>query len=312
MSPTEPIAARSHPEGPAGSARGSRYVRAPGLSPRGRRALRIAALILPALIVLAVILVYPLLNMIGLSFYKEYPGPFAFTLEHYAAFLTDRYFLNMALTTFALAMTVTAMCAVIGYPVAYYLVRSRSKLKHLIFLVVISPLLVSIVIRTIGWTIILGNEGLINSTLLASGVVDQPLRLMDGFWSVVVGMVHVLLPFMVLSIAAVIGKIDPSLPEAAATLGAHPARSFLFVTLPLSIRGIAAGSILVFCITIGSYIIPRWLSRGKLLVLSIEIYNEVINFVNWPFGAAASTLLSAATVVLLVVYLLVLRRLEHR
>lgn len=267
---------------------------------------------MPTVIVLGVILIYPMANMVQLSFTKEYPGRFVFTLEHYAAFLGDGYFLKLAFTTFALALAVTVICAVVGYPVAYYLVKSRSRLKHLIFLIVISPLLVSIVIRTIGWTIVLGNEGLINSALLGLGAIDAPLRLMDGFWSVVAGMVHVLLPFMVLSIAAVLGKIDPSLPEAAAMLGARPVWSFVHVTLPLSVRGIAAGSILVFCITIGSYIIPRWLSRGKLQVLSIDIYNEVISFVNWPFGAAAATLLSAATVLILLGYLLFLRRLERR
>jgi putative spermidine/putrescine transport system permease protein len=279
---------------------------------RSRRRLTIAALILPTIAVLSVLLVYPLLNMVRLSFMDAYPGPWDFTLKHYAAFLGDPYFLSMGWTTFALAVTVTAFCALIGYPVAYYLVRSASKVKHLIFLVVISPLLVSIVVRTIGWTIILGNEGLINKLLIGAGIIGGPLRLMEGFWSVVVGMVHVLLPFMVLSIAAVIGKIETTLPEAAATLGARPLWSFIYVTLPLSIRGIAAGSVLVFCATIGSYIIPHWLSRGKLQILSIEIYGQVFSYANWPFAATASAILSIATVAILLGYLLLLRRWEHR
>ncbi len=279
---------------------------------RRRRQLRIAALILPALFALAVLLVYPLLNMVRLSFYAEFPGPAVLTLEQYRSFVSDEYYLRIALTSFMLGLVVTVCCAVIGYPVAYYLVRSRSRWKNLIFLIVISPLLVSIVVRAIGWTIILGNEGLVNTVLLGLGVIEERLKLMDGFFSVVVGMTHVLLPFMVLSIAAVVGKIEPAVEEAASTLGANPLQTFLRVTLPLSIRGIAAGSILVFCITLGSFIIPYWLSRGKLQVLSVSIYNEIITFVKWPFGAAAATLLSAATVATLAAYLLLLRRLERR
>jgi putative spermidine/putrescine transport system permease protein len=278
---------------------------------RLRRQWRLAALVAPALFVLAILIGLPLLNMIRLSFYPAYPGPPAFTLDHYTTFLTDPYFLKMAATTFSLGVTVTLLCGVVGYPVAYYLVRSKSRWKNLIFVIVISPLLVSIVVRTIGWTIILGNQGLVNAALLAVHAIDEPLRMMDGFWSVVVGMVHVMLPFMILSISTVIGKIDRGLEEAAATLGANPVRTFFRVTLPLSSRGIAAGSVLVFCITLGSFIIPYWLSRGKLVVLAVDIYNEIITFGKWPFGAAAATVLSAGTVVALSVYLLLLRRMNR-
>jgi putative spermidine/putrescine transport system permease protein len=203
---------------------------------------------------------------------------------------------------------VTLLTAVLGYPVAWYLVRSRSRWKHLLFLAIISPLLVSIVVRTIGWTIILGNEGLINALLLGLGLIAEPLRLMQGFWSVVVGMVHVLLPFMVLSIAAVLGKIDPSYTEAAYTLGANPVRNFVRITLPLSVQGIAAGSVIVFCLTIGAYITPIWLGRGHVTVLAIAIHEQMVVLVDWPMGAAASMILTFGTVVVLLAYGLITRR----
>jgi putative spermidine/putrescine transport system permease protein len=162
---------------------------------------------------------------------------------------------------------------VIGYPVAYYFVRSRSRYKHWIFLGVISPLLVSIVVRTIGWTIVLGNEGLVNNLLRGLGVIREPLALMNGFWTVAVGLVHVLLPFMVLSIASVLGKIDPALEESAEILGANPFWTFWRVTLPLSIQGMAAGSILVFCLTIGATS-PRGAGAGHGAVFHDDLRSD--------------------------------------
>lgn len=269
-------------------------------------------LLLPGVLVVAFALVWPFLMMFGVSFHDRYPNPTAWTAAHYEAFLGDRYFLRVTRTTFMLGIVVTAITAAIGYPVAWYLARSRSRWKHLVFLAVISPLLVSIVVRTIGWTIVLGNEGLINALLLAIGVVSEPLRLMQSFWSVVVGMVHVLLPFMILSIASVLGKIDPAYVEAAHTLGANRIRSFLAITLPLSIQGIATGSVIVFCLTIGAYITPMWLGRGHVTTLSIATYEQMIVLVDWPTGATASMILTAGTLVVLTLYGLLTRRMALR
>lgn len=279
--------------------------------PRPRRLGRAAvpmALLLPGLVVVAVALIWPFLMMLGVSLGDRYPAATRWTLDQYAAFLSDRYFLRVTRTTFLLGFAVTAITAVVGYPVAWYLARSRSRWKHLVFLAVISPLLVSIVVRTIGWTIVLGNEGLINAVLIGAGVVDEPLRLMQSFWSVVLGMVHVLLPFMILSIASVLGKIDPSYVEAAHTLGANPVRSFLKVTLPLSIQGIATGSVIVFCLTIGAYITPMWLGRGHVTVIAIAAYEQMIVLVDWPMGATASMILTAGTLAVLAAYALLLRK----
>jgi len=273
---------------------------------------RLLALLSPGLLLLAVLFVYPLLHMVGISFQSKFPGPAPLTADHYRKFVEDPYFLRVTLTTFRLAGVVTLLTALLGYPVAYYFVKAPSRYKHLIFLGVISPLLVSIVVRTIGWTIILGNEGLLNSLLRAIGAIREPLRLMNNFWSVTVGMVHVLLPFMILSIASVLGKIDPVLVESASILGATPARAFFRVTLPLSIQGVAAGSVLVFCLTIGAYITPFWLGRGKVLLLSTTIYDQMLVLIEWPFGAAASMLLMAATLAILTGYFLLIARIGRR
>lgn len=267
-----------------------------------RRRWALAGLLAPAGLILVALFAYPLVNILGISFLAKYPGPAPLTGKHYAAFVVEPYFLRVTLTTFELALAVTLLTILIGYPVAYYFVRSRSRHKHLIFICVISPLLVSIVVRTLGWTILLGNEGLLNRLLLGFGLIREPLKLMGNFWAIVVGMVHVLLPFMVLSIAGVLGKIDPSLTESAAILGAHPARAFLRVTLPLSIQGIAAGSVLVFCLTIGAFITPWWLGRGKVLLFATTILDQILVLIEWPFGAAASMILVVMTLVILLAY----------
>lgn len=277
-----------------------------------RRAATIAALLAPGLLLLGLVLVWPLLVMLGLSVRERHPGPFVFSLAKYAEFLTDGYLINVALRTFALAVATTAITAVLGYPVAWFLARSRSQWKYLVFLGVIFPLLVSIVVRTMGWTILLGTEGLVNAALLRLGLVREPLLLMQGFWSVVLGMVHVLMPFMVLSIAAVLGRIDAAYSEAAATLGATPARNFLTVTLPLSVQGLAAGSVIVFCLTIGAFITPLWLGRGHVTVMAIAIQEQMVTLVDWPGGAASAMLLTVATLVLLSAYGLFLRRHARR
>ena len=279
---------------------------------RRRPGLRALALVTPAVVLVAVLFAYPLARMASLSVRSVFPGAFTLTAAHYAKFVTDPFFLRVTLTTFRLAVVVTLLTIVIGYPVAYYFVRSRSRLKHWIFIAVLSPLLVGIVVRTIGWTIVLGNEGLINNLLRAGGLLREPLALMNSFWSVTVGLVHVLLPFMILSIASVLGKIDQALEESAAILGANPLQTFWRITLPLSVQGIAAGSILVFCLTIGAYITPWWLGRGKVLLFSTTIYDQVLVIIDWPFGSAAAMILVAATLTILLLHFTFLRRVARR
>lgn len=277
-----------------------------------RRNATIAVMLTPGLALLGLVLVWPFLTMFGLSLRERWPGPFVFSLAKYAELLGDEYMLRVALRTFLLALVVTAICAVLAYPVAWFLARSNSRWKHLVFLGTIFPLLVSIVVRTMGWTILLGTEGLVNAILRGLGLIEEPLMLMQGFWSVVLGMVHVLLPFMVLSIASVLGRIDGAFAEASYTLGATPLRSFLSVTLPLSVQGIAAGSIIVFCLTIGAFITPLWLGRGHVTVMAISIQEQMVTLVDWPGGAASAMLLTGATLLLLLGYGLLLRRWSRR
>lgn len=275
---------------------------------RFRRALNLSVLLLPGLAFLVVGLLWPFASMLSISFYDKFPSHTAFTITHYLQQFEDSYSLGVAFRTLGLGVTVTAFTMIFGYPVAWFLARSESRWKHLIFLGVVSPLLVSIVVRTLGWTILLGNEGLVNGLLISIGVVDEPLRLMQSFWSIVLGMTHVLLPFMILSISSVLGKIDTSLLEAAAVLGASPIQNFIRIVLPLSVQGLASGSVIVFCLTIGAYITPIWLGRGRVNVMSISIHEQMVVMVDWPAGAASSMILTVVTLIVLMLYGFAIRR----
>lgn len=256
-----------------------------------RRHLLISGLLAPALL-LSVAVAATFVLMAFVSVQGSFGGPVGFTLSHYESFFADSYLLGAAVQTLLMGLVTTVTCAILGYPIAWYLVMSSARHTYIVFIIVLTPLLVSIVVRTIGWTIILGNEGLVNALLLWTGLIDEPLSLMQSFWSVVAGLVHVLLPFMVLSISAVLGKLDRSMMEAAMTLGCPPARTFRLVTLPLSIQGVATGSVIVFCLTVGSYLTPLWLGRGSVPVLALTVRQQVLDLGDWPGGAVQALVLA--------------------
>lgn len=284
----------------------------PARTAHWRKRARITALLLPALTV-GLVVVFTLLLMVYVSFRLSFPtGEAGYTAAHYIAFFSDPYFRDAALRTIALGFVVTLLCAVLGYPVAWYLVMTASRRVYLVFIVVLTPILVSIVVRTIGWTVLLGNEGLINGLLMGLGIIHAPLRLMQSFWSVVAGMVHVLLPFMVLSICAVLGRIDRDAIAAAMTLGASPRRAFWLITLPLSIRGVATGGVIVFCLAVGAYITPLWLGRGSVPVMALTVREQVVDFADWPNGAVQAVILTVGALGLIGLANLALARMGRR
>jgi putative spermidine/putrescine transport system permease protein len=253
----------------------------------------------PSLLVLTLLFFLPLALMVAISLRSAYPGPGRPTLEHYARLVGDDYFLRITLQTVRLALVVTGACLAVGYPVAYYLARTASRHKHLVFIAIVSPLLVSVVVRTLGWIMLLGSEGVVNGLLTRLGLVSRPLDLMYSFTTIVVGLVHVFLPFMVLSITSVLSGIDRALEESAEVLGAGRWRAFWWVTLPLSLRGVVTGCVLVFSMTLGAYVTPFVLGGGKLHFLATLIYDRMLVTVEWPLGATMAVLLLAVTVALL-------------
>jgi len=264
-----------------------------------------AALLGPLVVLLAVFFGTPLAVMLAVSFARESFGRIEWhlTLHQYARFFSDGYYIGVLWDTLVLGAITTAATLVLGYPLAWHLARTRSRWKPALLVFVLSPLLVGIVIRCYGWMILLADRGLINATLVEGGWLRKPLPLMYNRFGVTVALVHVFLPFMVLSLLGVLKRLDPHLLEAAMTLGSTPARAFLEVTLPLSLPGILAGSLLVFSLAISSFVVPILLGGFKVQVLPMIIYEQMLSVFDWPFGAANAFVLLALSVLLVALYI---------
>jgi putative spermidine/putrescine transport system permease protein len=270
----------------------------------GPRPWVLAALLLPFTGALAVFFTVPLLIMAAVSLSRQSFGRFewAFTLKNYARFVTDAFYWGVLWDTLWLGLAVTAAALVMGYPVAYHLARTRTRWKAVLLVFVLSPLLVGIVIRCYGWMILLADRGLVNGTLVERGWLARPLPLMYNKFGVGVALVHVFLPFMILSLTGVIKRIDPALLEAGVSLGASPARTFWEVTVPLSLPGILAGSLLVFSLAISSFVVPVLLGGFKVYVLPIIVYEQILSVFDWPFGAANAFVLLLISLALIAGY----------
>jgi putative spermidine/putrescine transport system permease protein len=216
-----------------------------------------------------------------------------FTVGNYTKALADPYYLGVLAQTIALGALTTAICAVVGYPVAYHLARTRSRWRGLLYVGVLSPLLVGVVIRCYGWIILLANNGLINNAVKKLGGTSHGLPLMYNSFGVGVGLVHVFLPFMILPILSAVQSIDPALEDAARSLGASRARTMLRVVIPLSLPGIQAGAILVFVLSISAYVIPILLGALKVKLMTTLVIQLLIDAFLWPFGAALAFILAA-------------------
>jgi len=249
---------------------------------------------LPMLLTLAVVFAVPIGCLIVLSFYSM-TGPATvgdqLTAENYLNFFTDFFYFRILLNTFWLGAVVVISCLVIGYPVSYFLARTRSRWRGFLLFMVVAPLLVSAVVRNIGWFPILSNSGLVNWLLLNSGLVSQPVPLISNFTGVVIGLVHALLPFMILTLTTVIQRIEPELEEASASLGAGPVRTFFEVMLPLSLPGMIGGSLLVFTMAIAAYTTPVIMGGNRVLVMATFIGQQFRTVLDYALGATAAAVL---------------------
>src|SRR3989454_5854611 len=236
-------------------------------------------LLLPFTALFGVFFAAPLLLMVAISVSRQSFGElqWTFTLHRCARFFSDAYSTGVLWDTLVLGAIVTVASLLLGYPLAYHLARTRSRWKPLLLVFVLSPLLMGIVIRCYGWMILLADRGLINSTLVERGWLARPLPLMYNKLGVGVALVHVFLPFMILSLTGVIKRIDPALLEAGMTLGASPARTFWEVTLPLSLPGILAGSLLVFSLAISSFVVPLLLGGVQVYLLPIIVSEQILS-----------------------------------
>ncbi|MER5173047.1 ABC transporter permease [Thioclava kandeliae] len=271
------------------------------LSPRIRQIF----LLLPALIFLAVFFVMPLADNSARSFLTGNGG---LTLSRYAEFLTDRFYLGVILETVVLSAVVTVISVLIAYPVAYVLVRKAGRLSGLLIFLLIAPLLTSIIMRTFGWQVLFARRGLVNQWLVHDlGILDTPLRLMNTPGLAIAALVHVLVPFAVLSIASVLQGVDRRLEEGALMLGASKLRTFFEVTLPLTLDGIGTGAILVFMIANGSFV-TLVLLGGGFQTLPLLIYQQFNTTRDFALASTMSTILLVIALACLWLQLRLVRR----
>ena len=263
-----------------------------------------AGLLGPGLLWLVLFFAVPMLIMFGYSLMQRgiyggvEPG---FTLSHYRRFLEPLY-LRILWQTALLAVSCTLLCLLIGYPMAYVIARSR-RWKHVLLFLVVLPFWTSFLVRTYALIFLLRDSGLINTWLRHLHLISEPLTMLYTPGAVLAGLVYGYLPFMVLPVYASLEKLDTTLLEAAAGLGARPLRRFLRITLPLSLPGVAAGCLLVFIPALGAFLTPDLLGGAKQVMIGNLVQNQFTSARNWPFGSAASFVLMACVLVLVLVYL---------
>ena len=269
---------------------------------RGRALLLIA----PALVLIGVFLVLPYLNIVVMSLREPAPNmPYGsgFSGAGYAKFFADFYYVGALLQTLWIGLLSTLVCLVLGFPLALQIVRASSRWRSLLYGVVLSPLLVGIVVRSYGWTILLGNNGFINRTLLDVGLIDAPLPLMYNTFGIVVALSHVFLPFMVLPIMGALQTIDPALENAARSLGASPRQVFRRIVLPLALPGIQSGAILVFVLAVSAYVTPVLIGGMRVKTMAVIVVETLIDQFQWPLGSALALILSAAVCLVVVLFM---------
>lgn len=270
--------------------------------PRVARSLPWVVAIGPAAVVVIVLLVVPSTALFLLSFVRFEPLRgivYTFTLENYLAIARSSLYLQVTLHTLRMAGLVTLACLVLGYPIAYFMARSKSRLAALCAALVVAPLFVSVVIRGFGWMVLLAREGVVNQALVAVGVFAERQQFLYTDPAVLIGLVHILSPFMILPIASVLRGVEPALEEAALNLGATRWGVFRFVVLPLSVPGIMAGAILVYSHAIAAFVLPAMLGSIQTKLMATMLYQQVLVAGNLPFGAALATVLVATTFLLL-------------
>lgn len=266
----------------------------------------LALFILPSALLFALFFFLPIGLMALMSVLTGNPvvaPKVAFTTRHYARMIDDPFYLEVIWTTIRIGLVTTLVALAIGYPLAHWMARIKSRTGHaLLLMAVLAPMLTGIVVRTFAWMTQLSDKGVVNQTLMSLGVISQPLKLMYTETGIVVGLVHIYVPFMVLTLTGVIGRIDERLEQAAENLGASPLRAFLEVTLPLSLPGILAGSLLVFALAISAYVTPILLGGFQIMTLPILIYQQISANFNVGFAAALGIVLLMISLGLVVAY----------
>lgn len=258
----------------------------------------------PALVLFVALLLVPLLLTAILSFnvYDPVVGAKSgeFTLAHYVHVFTDSYYLGIFWRTFWMSALVAVICVLVGAPEAYVLSRMRNPWRSILLLVVLAPLLVSVVVRAFGWSMLLGPEGLVNGMLGLVGI--GPVKILYTETAVIIALVHVMLPFMVIPVWTSLQKLDPGVENAALSLRASHFTTLRRVVLPQVMPGILSGSLIVFGLSASSFAIPGLLGGRRLKMVATIVYDEYLHELNWPLGAAIALILLVANLAVMLSY----------
>lgn len=272
------------------AAAGSRHPAAAPRARRGRPRDRVWLLLLPAIGFLLVFYGYPVAKLLTLSIFDP-----DFTLKNYQAALTSPVYMAVLNTTLKISLQTTLFCLVMGYPLAYLLATTSERARNLLIIAVVLPYFTSILVRSYAWLVILGRHGILNEVMVATGLIDQPIKMIYNTTGVVVGMTHIMLPIMVLALYAVMRGINMDFLKVSGSLGANQVQTFLRVYFPLSLPGIGAGCLLVFIFSVGFYVTPALLGGLRDTMLSMLIATQIQELLRWGFAGALSLILLLVT-----------------
>ena len=263
-----------------------------------RETITILALSLPAIIAVCLVIVIPVGWLFSLSFLDS-SGEFS--LVNYQKMIEYKSYMRVFRTTFNVSFLTTFLCILIGYPLAYFLSQVPKKYVGLLMLTVLLPFWTSLLVRTYAWLVMLQRNGLINNFAIDLGIWDTPVKLAHNLNGTLIGMVHIMLPFMVLPLYAAMRRIDRQALQAAANLGATPVQAFWQIFVPLSLPGVVAGSLIVFVLCLGFYVTPAVLGGGKVILVSMQITAILEDQFNWGAASALGVVLLVATFIVLLV-----------
>lgn len=252
----------------------------------------------PALLLVATVMLVPVGWLFWLSFLNDAGG---LSPEHYLRMLSQPSYERAFRATFEISFTTTAICILLGYPLAYVLSQLPRRAANICMIAVMLPFWTSLLVRTYAWLVLLQRQGIINTWGIKLGLWDAPLALVHNLNGTLIGMVHIMLPFLVLPVFASMRAIDPDYLKAAANLGASPTRAFWLVFLPLSLPGLLAGALIVFILCLGFYVTPAVLGGGKITMVANRIATDIELFFNWGAASSLGVVLFILTVMILYV-----------
>lgn len=272
-------------------------------------------LLAPPIAYFLLLVAFPMFILVRMGFSYPAKGRVfgeGFSIQNYIDIFTTPLFLNSLLVTLRVGVLTAVFALLLGFPLAMFIWRGKGLLARVVILITLAPILISAIVRTYGWIVLLSNRGLINSLLMYVGITDSPIRLVFNETGVVIGTVHVLLPFMVLSILSSLQAIDGALEDAAATLGAKPWRTFRDVIFPLALPGAMAGLILVFILAVGSFITPVLLGGQLVMTIPVLALQQFTTTFNWALGSALVTVLLVAVLASIVAFEKVMQKNSQR